>query len=41
MVRIMICGHRWTSHKAKSAVGWLVCVARLRHSDDGGIIFCD
>jgi hypothetical protein len=41
--RIMICGHRWTSHKAKAPLaGWCddAGVSRLRHSDYGRIIFC-
>jgi len=43
MARIMICGHRWTSHKAKAPLaGWGddAGVSRLRHSDYGRIIFC-
>jgi hypothetical protein len=39
----MICGHRWTSHKAKAPLaGWCddAGVSRLRHSDYGRIIFC-
>src|ERR1700724_82421 len=41
--RIMICGHRWTSHKAKAPfAGWCddAGVSRLRHGDYGRIIFC-
>jgi hypothetical protein len=41
MARIMICGHRWTSHKAKAPLaGWCDDASRLRHSDYGRIIFC-
>jgi hypothetical protein len=43
MARIMICGHRWTSHKAKAPLAsWCdgAGVSRLRHSDYGRIIFC-
>jgi hypothetical protein len=41
--RFLICGHRWTSHKAKAPLaGWCddAGVSRLRHSDYGRIIFC-
>jgi hypothetical protein len=41
--RIMIYGHRRTSHKAKAPLaGWCddAGVSRLRHSDYGRIIFC-
>jgi hypothetical protein len=40
--RIMICGHRWTSYKAKAPLaGWCddAGVSRLRHSDYGRIRF--
>jgi hypothetical protein len=43
MARIMIFGHRWTSHKAKAPLaGWCedAGASRLRHSDYGRIIFC-
>src|SRR6201998_496699 len=42
MARIMICGHRWTSHKAKAPLaGWRddASASRLRNSDYGRIIF--
>jgi hypothetical protein len=39
--RIIICGHRWTSHKAKAPLA-RCCddagISRLRHSDYGRII---
>ncbi|KRR17685.1 hypothetical protein CQ13_36040 [Bradyrhizobium retamae] len=41
--RIMICGHRLTSHKAKTPLADRcddAGVASLRHSDYGRIIFC-
>jgi hypothetical protein len=41
--RIMVCGHRWTSRKAKAPLaGWCddAGVSRLRQSDYGRIIFC-
>src|SRR6266576_6195568 len=43
IARIMICGHRWTSHKARAPLaGWCddAGVSRLRQSDYGRIIFC-
>jgi hypothetical protein len=39
--RIMICGHRWTSHKAKAPLArWCddAGISRLRHSDYGRVI---
>src|SRR5207245_11475241 len=41
--RIKICGHRWTSYKAKAPLAGRcddAGVSRLRHSDYGRIIFC-
>jgi hypothetical protein len=39
--RIIICGHRWTSHKAKAPLArWCddAGISRLRHSDYGRVI---